>query len=134
MPKADSDVVPNQTPREIYALIAAHLERVAPDTVSVSVSYHHGGLPARASIESPVVQAAGRALERAFGARPVFTLGGGSIPIVADFRSILGLESVLMGFGLDDDRIHSPNEKLDVAQYVRGIAASAYLLDELAEG
>jgi len=78
------------------------------------------------------VQAAGRAIEQGFGAAPVFTREGGSIPVVATFQEVLGLPSVLFGVGLSDDRIHAPNEKLDLANFHNGIIASAVLYDEIA--
>ena len=92
----------------------------------------HGGWPWMASLDNAFVQAAGRAIERGFGKAPVFTREGGSIPVVATFQRVLGIPSVLFGVGLPDDRIHAPNEKLDLANFYNGIIASAFLYDEFA--
>jgi acetylornithine deacetylase/succinyl-diaminopimelate desuccinylase-like protein len=92
----------------------------------------HGGHPWMASLDNPFVQAAGRAIERGFGKAPVFMREGGSIPVVATFQRVLGLPSVLFGVGLPDDRIHAPNEKLDLDNFFNGVVASAYLYDEIA--
>lgn len=129
--KVSCRLVPDQDPAVLTELVARHLESIAPDTVTVRVERMHGGAPVLTDVNSPWVQGACRALERAFGRAPVFMREGGSIPIVADFQQILGMDSVMMGFGLNDDRIHSPNEKFELEHYYRGIAASAYLWDEL---
>jgi acetylornithine deacetylase/succinyl-diaminopimelate desuccinylase-like protein len=84
-----------------------------------------------ADTDHPALQAAGRAMERAFGASPVFVREGGSIPIVAAFASTLRVPCVLMGIGLNDDNLHAPNEKLDVANFERGHDAAAFLLEEM---
>ena len=79
------------------------------------------------------VQAAGRAIEKGFGKRPVYTREGGSIPIVSDFQDALGVPVVLFGFGLPDDNLHAPNEKLTLDQLFNGILASAFFYQEVAE-
>ena len=84
------------------------------------------------SFDNPFVQAAGRAIERGFGRKPIFTREGGSIPVVSTFQEELGLPSVLFGVGLPDENAHAPNEKLDVANFHNGIIASAYLYEEIA--
>lgn len=130
--KLSMRLVPGQDPEKITRLVIEHIERAAPPTVRVRAQNLHGGDPVLVSRDNSAVQAAARAYERAFKRRPVFMRSGGSIPVVASFLKILGAPSVLMGFGLGDDLIHSPNEKLDLSNYFRGIAASACLWEELA--
>ena len=96
------------------------------------VSMHHSpGI--LTDLDSPYVNAAARAIESGFGRPPVFIREGGSIPIVGDFQEKLGVETLLLGWGLDDDNTHGPNEKFSVADYHRGIKASACLWRELAK-
>ena len=92
----------------------------------------HGGLPALVNPDLPEMAAASAALERSFGARPVFTRSGGSIPAVADMEKHLGVSTILLGFGLPDDNAHSPNEKLHLPTFYKGIEASIRFMDELA--
>ena len=92
----------------------------------------HGGKPWMTSFDSPYVQAAGRAIERGFGRKPIFTREGGSIPVVSTYQEELGLPSVLFGVGLPDENAHAPNEKLDVANFHGGIISSALLYEEIA--
>ena len=132
--KISCRLVADQDPDEITSLVADHLRRIAPPGVEVDVRPHHGGRPYTASREGVAVQAAGRALEHVWGRPPVFTRGGGSIPIVADFRDVLGLDTVLVGFGLTDDRLHSPNEKFELRNYEQGIRTTCRLLEELGRG
>ncbi|SFC71879.1 Acetylornithine deacetylase/Succinyl-diaminopimelate desuccinylase [Parapedobacter composti] len=119
--KISMRLVPNQDSDEITALFKKHFESIAPDYVTVKVTPHHGGQPAVTPTDSPAYRAAERAIEDAFGKKPVPTRGGGSIPIVSLFEQELGLKTVLMGFGLDSDNLHSPNEKYDIANYFKGI-------------
>ncbi len=132
MAKVSMRLVPDQDPARIASLFEAHVRKVAPKTVEVKVTNMHGGKPWMASLDNPFVQAAGRAIEKGFGKAPVFTREGGSIPVVATFQEVLGLPSVLFGVGLPDDRIHAPNEKLDLANFHNGVIASAFLYDEVA--
>ncbi len=125
-------LVPDQDPREIEELVVSHLKRIAPASVKVEACIHHGGHPFIAERDNPAVQAASRAFEKSWGKRPVFIRGGGSIPVVATFDQVLSAPTVLMGFGLNDDRLHSPNEKFDVECFEQGIRTSAHLWDELA--
>ena len=92
----------------------------------------HGGMPWMTEFDNPYVQAAGRAIEKGFGKRPVFTREGGSIPIVADFQAALNAPVVLFGFGLPDDNLHAPNEKFNLDNFFNGILASAFLYQEVA--
>ena len=119
--KISMRLVPNQTSSEITALFQKHFESIAPAGVTVKVTPHHGGEPIVTPTDSVAYRAAAKALETTFGKKPVPTRGGGSIPIVAMFKSELGLDSVLLGFGLDSDAIHSPNEHFGVFNFLKGI-------------
>src|SRR5690606_4971994 len=112
--KISMRLVPNQVSKEITDLFANHFKKIAPDSVKVEVRPHHGGEPVVVSMDSVAFRAASAAMEEAFGKKPVPTRGGGSIPIVALFKKELGLDSILFGFGLDSDAIHSPNEHYGV--------------------
>ena len=92
----------------------------------------HGAPGVVVPLDSPYVAAAARAIEQGFGRRPVFMREGGSIPVVATFRELLGVDTLLLGWGLDDDNAHSPNEKFCLADFHRGIKASAHLWQEIA--
>ena len=124
-------LVANQDPKKIEALVSEHLKAICPPTVTLKVTGLHGAEPVLVSADSPHVKAASRALARAFGRDPVFIREGGSIPIVATFKKLFGVDSVLMGLGLNDDNAHSPNEKFSLDSYQKGIEAVAYLLEEL---
>ncbi len=130
--KISMRLVPDQDHREIARLFRAHVLQVAPPQVQVEVRDLHGGKPAMVDRHSPVMRAAATALERAFGRPPVFIREGGSIPVVTTFKNVLGAPSVLMGLGLSDDNLHSPNEKFYLPNFYRGIQASIHFLDELA--
>ncbi|MET3113688.1 acetylornithine deacetylase/succinyl-diaminopimelate desuccinylase-like protein [Pedobacter sp. CG_S7] len=119
--KISMRLVPNQTSEEISALFAKHFESIAPDYVTVTVKAHHGGEPVVTPTDSIAYRAAEMAIVASFGKKPIPTRGGGSIPIVALFEDVLGIKSVLLGFGLDSDSLHSPNEKYDIFNYYKGI-------------
>jgi len=119
--KISMRLVPNQTSDEITALFQQHFASIAPAGVTVEVRPHHGGEPVVTSTDSAAYRAAADAMATTFGKRPVPTRGGGSIPIVAMFKSELGIDSVLFGFGLDSDAIHSPNEHFGVFNFLKGI-------------
>lgn len=119
--KISMRLVPNQDDEEITQLFKTHFENIAPPSVKVKVTPHHGGTPYVTPTNFEGYQAAHKAMEAAFGKAPIPVRGGGSIPIVALFEEILGLKSVLMGFGLDSDAIHSPNEHYGVFNYFKGI-------------
>jgi acetylornithine deacetylase/succinyl-diaminopimelate desuccinylase-like protein len=119
--KISMRLVPNQTSAEITEKFQKHFESIAPKSVKVLVKPHHGGEPVVTPTNSVAYQAAARAYEATFGVKPVPVRSGGSIPIVAMFKSELGLDSVLMGFGLDSDAIHSPNESFGVFNFMKGI-------------
>ena len=133
MAKVSMRLVPNQTPDKIAELFEAHLRDVAPKTVELKITRMHGGKPWMTSYDNPFVQAAGRAIERGFGRKPVYTREGGSIPVVSTFQEELGLPSVLFGVGLPDENAHAPNEKLDLGNFHGGIIASAILYDEISK-
>ena len=119
--KISMRLVPNQSSEKILELFTAHFLSIAPKSVKVVVKPHHGGEPYVTPIESVAYKAAAAAMEEAFGKIPVPTRGGGSIPIVALFEKELGLKTVLMGFGLDSDGLHSPNEHYGLFNYYKGI-------------
>lgn len=119
--KISMRLVPNQVSKEITDLFANHFKKIAPGSVKVEVRPHHGGEPVVVSMDSAAFKSASDAMEEAFGKKPVPTRGGGSIPIVALFKKELGLDSILFGFGLDSDAIHSPNEHYGVFNYFKGI-------------
>ena len=124
--KISMRLVPGQSSEEISTMFAKHFESIAPTGVTVKVTAHHGGEPVVTPTDSPAYKAAAKAIETTFGKDPIPTRGGGSIPIVALFEKTLGLKTVLLGFGLDNDNIHSPNEKYDVANYYKGIETIPY--------
>jgi acetylornithine deacetylase/succinyl-diaminopimelate desuccinylase-like protein len=119
--KISMRLVPGQDWKKISDLFKSHFESIAPKSVKVNVVVHHGGTPYVTPVDSIAFKAAYKAIEDSFGKQPVPTRGGGSIPIVALFEQELGIKTVLMGFGLDSDNLHSPNEKYDVFNYYKGI-------------
>ncbi|TYP93433.1 Acetylornithine deacetylase/Succinyl-diaminopimelate desuccinylase [Fodinibius salinus] len=131
--KVSMRLVPDQDPKKIAKLFKKHVESLAPDTVSVEVTEHHGGHPAITDLSFYGLQAAADAFEEVYGIEPLFTREGGSIPIVADFQKVLGAQSILMGFGLNSDAIHSPNEKFALKDFYRGIRTSAKFFELLPE-
>ncbi len=131
--KISMRLVPDQNSDEIAAIFQKHFEGIAPDYVKVTVTAHHGGEPVVTPTDSVAYKAAAEAIKTSFGKDPIPTRGGGSIPIIALFEKILGLKTVLMGFGLDNDNIHSPNEKYDVFNYFKGIETLPYFHKYYAE-
>lgn len=131
--KISMRLVPHQSSDEISAMFQKHFESIAPDYVTVKVTAHHGGEPVVTPTDSVAYKAAAAAIKTAFGKDPIPTRGGGSIPIIALFEKTLGLKTVLLGFGLDNDNIHSPNEKYDVFNYFKGIETIPYFHKNLAE-
>ncbi len=119
--KISMRLVPNQTSQEITALFTNYFHSIAPKSVKVKVTAHHGGEPAVTSISSPAFKAASQAFVEVWGKEPIPTRDGGSIPIVSLFKRELGLDSVLMGFGLNSDAIHSPNEHYGIKNFLLGI-------------
>ena len=119
--KISMRLVPNQDSHEISNLFQKYFESIAPKSVKVKVTPHHGGEPVVVSTESAGYRSASKAMEETYGKKPVPTRGGGSIPIVALFKKELGLDSILFGFGLDSDALHSPNEHYGLFNYYKGI-------------
>ena len=130
--KISCRLVADQDHREISRMLREHLERIAPPQVKVKTMTLHGGHGILLDRTAPAMQAAASALEKAFGNRPVFTREGGSIPVVASFKHMLGVDTVLMGFGLSDDNLHAPNEKFHLPNFYRGIQASIHFMNLLA--
>ena len=124
--KISMRLVPNQHPDEITMLFKKHFEAIAPAGVKVLVKPHHGGFPALTPIDSDEYRAAALAMKQTFGKDPIPARSGGSIPIVAAFEKILGLKTVLLGFGLDSDAIHSPNEHFGINNFLKGIETIPY--------
>jgi acetylornithine deacetylase/succinyl-diaminopimelate desuccinylase-like protein len=131
--KISMRLVPDQRSEEISDLFKKHFESIAPASVTVKVSAHHGGEAVVTPTDSPAYKAAAKAIQTTFGKDPIPTRGGGSIPIVALFEKTLGLKTVLLGFGLDNDNIHSPNEKFDVFNFYKGIETIPYFHKYFAE-
>lgn len=131
--KISARLVPNQISQKMTDLILNHLQSIAPDCVTVKAQLHHGGEPYVTPIDSVPYKAAAKAMEATFGKAPIPVRGGGSIPICSLFEKELGLKVVFMGFGLDSDNLHSPNEKYDIANYYKGIETIPYFHKYFAE-
>jgi len=119
--KISMRLVPNQDSKVITQLFQEHFEAIAPETVSVTVTDLHGGEGYVCPIEIPAYKAASRAMETTYGKKPVPYRSGGSIPIISLFERVLGIKTILMGFGLDSDAIHSPNENFPLENFFKGI-------------
>lgn len=131
--KVSMRLVPNQDPKTIARLFTEYVESIAPEGVEVTVTDHHGARPVLVPRESPMMEAGMRAMEKGFGKRPVFIREGGSIPIVGTFQASLGSPVLLLGYGLPNDNIHSPNEKFHIVNFRNGILTTAHLLQEAAD-
>jgi acetylornithine deacetylase/succinyl-diaminopimelate desuccinylase-like protein len=131
--KVSMRLVPDQDPETIGAAFADHVRRIAPRGVEVEVERLHGAAAVRIDAQGPLIEAALDAMEQEWGARPVRVREGGSIPIVATFSEVLRVPVLLLGFGLDDDRLHSPNEKLDLPQFYGGVRSVVRMLDRFGE-
>jgi acetylornithine deacetylase/succinyl-diaminopimelate desuccinylase-like protein len=119
--KISMRLVPNQNSKEITRLFTEHFKSIAPETVKVKITPHHGGEPAVTPTDSIAFQAASEAFREGWGKVPIPTMEGGSIPIVSLFDKILGLNTILLGFGLKEDAIHSPNESYGLFNFYKGI-------------
>jgi len=124
--KISSRLVPNQSSEKITALLLEHFKKIAPPGVTVDAFEHHGGEPCMTPIDSIAYKAASKAMETTFGKAPIPVRGGGSIPICALFEKELGIKIVFMGFGLDSDNLHSPNEKFNIENFYKGIETIPY--------
>ena len=131
--KISCRLVPNQKHSDITKLLIEHLEKIAPPYITIKASEHHGGDPYLTPVNSIEYRAAAKAIETTFGKAPIPVRGGGSIPITALFESVLGLKTVFLGFGLDSDNLHSPNEKYDLANFYKGIETIPYFHKYFAE-
>jgi acetylornithine deacetylase/succinyl-diaminopimelate desuccinylase-like protein len=131
MAKVSCRLVPDQSPDKIDNLMRAHIARVTPPGVKVTIEQLHGGMPWRANLDGPLFDAARRALAAAFDREPVITGEGGSIPVVGDFQRILKAPVLLVGFGLPGENAHAPNEWMREENYFKGMRAMAALWDEL---
>lgn len=127
-------LVPDQDPKTVAEQLRAHVAAVCPPGVTFELIEHHGAPAVLVGVDSPGVRAAVRAIEAGFGKAPVFIREGGSIPVVGLLKDQLGVDTLLLGWGQNDDNLHGPNEKFSLADFHRGIKASAHLLVELATG
>ncbi len=130
--KVSMRLVPDQDPAELFPRFEAFVKQVAPPGVTVHVRNLHEALPWLTEHDHPMLQAAVRALARSWAKPPAMIREGGSIPVMNTFQQVLGLPSILMGFALADDNIHSPNEKFNLASFREGTKSVAYLYEELA--
>jgi len=131
--KISMRLVPDQNPASITQLFQDHLAEIAPPTVTVEARDLLGGEGAIVRRDSQAMKAASQAYAEAFGQDPLFVRGGGSIPVVATLQKVLGIETVLMGFGLPDDRLHAPNEKFHLPNFYKGIETAIHFMGELAQ-
>ncbi len=131
--KISARLVPNQSSAKITEKLIAYFTSIAPAGVTVTAMEHHGGEPYLTPIDSKGYQAAAKAIEKTFGKTPVPVRGGGSIPICSLFEEVLGVKIVFMGFGLDSDNLHSPNEKFDLVNFYKGIETIPYFHQYFAE-
>lgn len=131
--KISARLVPNQSTDKITELMIKHIEKIAPPYVTVKATLHHGGEPYVTPIDSKGYKAAAKAMATTFGKEPIPVRGGGSIPICALFEKELGVKIVFMGFGLDSDNLHSPNEKYNLDNYYKGIETIPYFHKYFAE-
>jgi acetylornithine deacetylase/succinyl-diaminopimelate desuccinylase-like protein len=132
--KISMRLVPYQTPDEITEKFTAYFEKIAPENVKVKVTPHHGGMPYVLPSDTKEFAAAKKAMETAFGKEVLPYRSGGSIPITAMFEEVLGSKSVLMGFGLDSDAIHSPNEHYGLYNFYKGIESIPLFFENYAKG
>lgn len=131
--KVSMRLVPDQHPDKIAELFKKHVESIAPDTVTVEVEAHHGGHPVVIDLDYYGLKAAAKAFGDIYDKEVLFSREGGSIPIVADFKKVLGVNSILMGFGQTKDALHSPNESFSLKDFHRGIKTSARFFEVLPE-
>jgi acetylornithine deacetylase/succinyl-diaminopimelate desuccinylase-like protein len=124
--KVSMRLVPDQEAEEIAQLFITHISRISPKTMEVSVEKLSSGDTAVVDITTPAVEAAAQAYERSFGRRPLYTREGGTLPVVSLFSRLLKITTVMMGFGLPDDRLHAPNEKFYLPNFYRGIEAAIH--------
>jgi len=131
--KISARLVPNQDSNKITDLLIQHLKKIAPSCVDIKATLHHGGEPYMTPMNSRGYKAATKAIETTFGKTPIPVRGGGSIPICSLFEEELGIKIIFMGFGLDSDNLHSPNEKFNIDNYYKGIETIPYFHKYFAE-
>lgn len=131
--KISARLVPNQSSAKITEILLNYFQSIAPPSVTVKAFEHHGGEPYVTPVESKGYQAAAKAIKKTFKKNPIPVRGGGSIPISAIFEKELGIKIVFMGFGLDNDNLHSPNEKFNIENYYKGIETIPYFHQFFAE-
>jgi acetylornithine deacetylase/succinyl-diaminopimelate desuccinylase-like protein len=129
--KISMRLVPDQSSKKASALFTKYIRKIAPPGVTVTVQSLHGGEPAITPIDSPGVRAAYAALEKGFGKKPLYQREGGSIPIVVQFKKLLKIDTVLLGFGLPDENAHAPDEFMHLPNFFGGIRTAAHFLNEL---
>jgi acetylornithine deacetylase/succinyl-diaminopimelate desuccinylase-like protein len=130
--KVSMRLVPDQDPEDLFPRFRRYVEKLAPAGARVRVLDHHSAVPFLTDPDHPMLEAARRALARAWSKPPVMVREGGSIPVMATFQKTHGLPCILMGFGLDDDQVHAPNEKFSLSSFHGGTKSVAYLYEELA--
>lgn len=133
MAKLSSRLVPDQDPEEVYEQLKQYLERKAPKSIRWELTFFGGGPAVITKLDLPATRALAGALESVWGVEPVYKREGGSIPVVVEMQEILGVQSVITGFGLPDDNVHAPNEKLDLETWYRGMDALALFFYNVAE-
>lgn len=131
--KISARLVPNQSSDKIAKKLIKYFESIAPEGVTVTAKEHHGGEPYMTPLDSAAYKAAAKAMKTTLGKEPIPVRGGGSIPICALFEKELGIKIVFMGFGLDSDNLHSPNEKFNIENYYKGIETIPYFHQYFAE-
>ena len=131
--KISARLVPNQNSDKITAMLIDHFKKIAPANVTIEARAHHGGEPYMTPIDSKAYKAAAAAIKDTFGKEPIPVRGGGSIPICSLFEKELGIKIVFMGFGLDSDNLHSPNEKFNLENYYKGIETIPYFHKHFSE-
>lgn len=131
--KVSSRLVANQDPKKVFMAFKKHIENICPPGVRVEVKFLHGATPVMVPVNSPFIKAGQNAFEAAFGKRPVLVREGASIPITAVFLEALKAPSIMVGFGLNEDNIHSPNEKFRLEHFRKGIICGVHLLEEFSK-
>jgi len=126
-------LVPNQDAADVCDKIEKYIHKICPDYVECEITKHGGAAAVVVPTEGPWLEAAGKAVKSGFGIEPVFTKEGGSIPIVGTFKEVLGLDTLLLGWGQNDDNAHSPNERFSVSDFHRGCYAGLALIEELSK-
>jgi acetylornithine deacetylase/succinyl-diaminopimelate desuccinylase-like protein len=131
--KVSCRLVADQDPRQVYELLKRYIEQITPPQVKSELKYIAGSPGATVDVEAPAMRAAIAAYEKGWGAKPVFKREGGSLPIVADLQKHLHMPVIMMGFGLNSDGLHAPNEHFSLEMFQRGIQTAIHFLNEMAQ-